>query len=107
MGREARRKGADAEREVANIFRAAGFDVDRVPNSGGLKIKGDLTGLAGMHCEVKRQETLKLPAWLEQAREEAPEGAVPLVIFRRSREDWHAVIPLDALVELLPTEPDQ
>lgn len=100
MGKASRDKGRRGEQEVARIFREAGFDVDRVPNSGGLRVKGDITGLEGYHVEVKRQETLALPKWLKQAYEESDYN-VPVVIFRRSNEDWHAVIPLGTLLDLL------
>lgn len=112
-GAHSRRKGAAGELEVAKLFRAAGFDVDRVPNSGGLKVKGDLKAndesLDGLHLEVKWQETLALPKWLRQAHDEAPEGDVPCVIFRQSKRvgrvgDWHACLPLDALIELLKAQ---
>lgn len=105
MGRSQRDKGTKAEREVARILREAGFDVDRVPNSGGLQIKGDLTGLHGFHVEIKRQETAKVWAWLEQAAAEAPDGDVPLLIFRRSRSEWQACMPFSALIELLREAP--
>jgi hypothetical protein len=114
MGRSQRRKGAEGELEVAHIFKAAGFDVDRVPNSGGLKVKGDLKGnagetrLDGYHLETKRQETIELPAWLRQAHEEAEPGQVPVVVLRKAKTkangpvgEWHACLPLPALVELL------
>lgn len=105
MGRMSRDKGRRGEQEVARIFRANGFDVDRVPNSGGLRVKGDLTGLDGFHVEVKRQEKLAIPAWLRQAHEEAG-WRVPLVIFRQSKKagnvgGWHAVLTLEALIWLL------
>ena len=101
MGRMQRTKGNRAELEVAAIFRAAGFDCDRVPNSGGLRIKGDLHGDIPVHVEVKRAERLKLPEWLAQARDEAPEGVTPVLAFRRSHEPWYACVPLEALVALL------
>lgn len=106
MGRASRDKGRRGEQEVARIFREAGFDVDRVPNSGGLRVKGDLTGLEGFHLEVKRQERLCIPEWLSQAHEEAGEGEIPTLIFRQSKRpgsvgDWQAVLPLADLLELL------
>lgn len=110
MGRAEREKGARYELEVAKEFRAAGFDVDRVPNSGGLKVKGDIkandTSLDGFHLECKRQETLALPKWLRQAHEEAPDGSTPVVIFRQSSRGSklgvsHACLPLADLIELL------
>jgi Holliday junction resolvase len=44
MSKSERRKGQDGELEVARIFQAAGFDCNRTPNSGGLRITGDLYG---------------------------------------------------------------
>ena len=44
MGKPSRQKGVRGELEVRDVFRRHGFDVDRVPNSGGLRIKGDLHG---------------------------------------------------------------
>lgn len=98
-GRRSRSKGAAGEREVAAIFRAHGFDCDRVPNSGGLRIRGDLYGTLPAHVEVKRQERLQLWQWLEQASSECGE-ATPVVAFRRSRGGWYACLPLEALVKL-------
>lgn len=101
MSNSERQKGAAGEREVAAIFRAAGFDCDRTPNSGGLRIKGDLAGTVPAHVEVKRQEVLRLPLWLRQAREEAPAGVLPVVAFRQSRGEWYAALPLAKLAELM------
>jgi len=44
VGRSERNKGKGGELEVARIFKADGFDCDRTPNSGGLRIAGDLHG---------------------------------------------------------------
>lgn len=101
MARREREKGAKGEREVASALRAAGLDVNRTPNSGGLHIAGDLTGLAGFHLEVKRQEVLRLPAWTAQAESEAPEGTVPVVVYRTNGQPWRASLPLDALIALI------
>jgi len=99
-----RRKGAAGELEVAAIFRAAGFDCDRVPNSGGLRLKGDLYGALPAHVEVKRQEVARPWLWFEQARSEAPAGVLPLVAMRRSRSAWLAMLELEQLVRLLAIE---
>ena len=101
MSRAEREKGARGEREVAAIFRAAGFDCDRTPNSGGLRITGDLHGDLPCHVEVKRQERLRIPEWWEQARSEAPAGVLPVLAFRTSRQPWLAVVPLEALTAIL------
>jgi hypothetical protein len=96
-----RRKGANGEREVAALFQTAGFDCARVPNSGGLRIKGDLYGDLPLHVEVKRQETARPWAWAMQARVDAGQGQPWLVAFRRSGDSWLALMPLVDVVELL------
>ena len=100
MTRAQRDKGARGEREVAAIFRAHGFDCDRTPNSGGLRIAGDLYGNVPVHVEVKRQETLRLWEWLAQAEAECSDQ-VPAVVFRRNSSKWYAVLALDELASLL------
>lgn len=102
MSRAERDKGSRGEREVAAIFRAAGFDLDRTPNSGGLRILGDLYGQAlPFHVEVKRHEVARPWAWWEQARSESPPGALTVVAFRRSHSPWLAIVKLERLAELL------
>jgi Holliday junction resolvase len=105
MGKSQRVKGAVGEREVVNIFKKFGFNLWRVPNSGGLKRdgneKGDIKGLPGWHFEVKRQETLSIPSWIRQAEEDADSDETPVLIFRRSKEPWRVVIPLETFIELI------
>lgn len=95
-----RRKGVAGELEVAAAFQTAGFDCQRVPNSGGLLIKGDLYGDLPLHVEVKRQEVARVWLWAEQARADAGQGQPWAVCFRRSRDGWLAMLPLVDLVEL-------
>lgn len=101
MGKAERRKGATGELEVAAVFREVGFDCDRTPNSGGLRIRGDLYGNVPAHVEVKRQEVARPWAWYEQARAEAPDDSLPIVAFRRSRSPWLAIVPLEALAAIM------
>jgi len=109
-GRTSRNKGSRGELEVAAIFQAVGFDARRTPNSGGLSWKGDVQGVPGYVLEVKRCETLAVPAWLRQAHA-ASAGDVPVVAFRRNRAhgvdptgDWHAIVPLEELARLIGNE---
>lgn len=100
MSRASRQKGARGEREVRDIFRAAGFlGCERTPNSGGLFLPGDLTGLSGLHVEVKRAERIELAKWLAQVEDDCPAGAVPVLAFRRSRQPWRAVVPLTVFAD--------
>lgn len=106
MGRMSRKKGTRGELEVVRELARHGIDVRRTPNSGGLAWRGDLQGLEGFVIEVKRCESLSVPAWLRQAHAAASGGEIPAVIFRRSgagnaRERspdtlWHVLEPLDS-----------
>ena len=101
-GRASRNKGADAEREVSRIIKdRLGIDTHRTPLSGGMSWKGDVQGLPGHHIEIKRAETLCLPAWLRQAEADAPDGTIPTLIFRQSRQPWRVVVELDHFLNLL------
>lgn len=92
-GKGSRQKGAAAEREAFGLFnellgrnefrrnisqtRAGGCD-----NEGHLKVA----------IEVKRQETLALPAWIRQAREQAKPDQVPVLAWRQSRTPWQVAV---------------
>lgn len=104
MSKSERRKGAAGELEVARIFQAAGFDCDRTPNSGGLRLRGDLHGDLPLHVEVKRQETARPWLWAAQARADAAAGERWLVAMRRSNDEWLAMMPLVTVVRLLEVE---
>ncbi len=106
MSRAERAKGARGEREVAAVLRARRLPVDRTARQGGLVVRGDLTGVPGYHFEVKRQETLRLPAWLRQMeRDVAGTENVPVLVFRTNTRgpvgEWHAVVRLRDLAKLL------
>jgi hypothetical protein len=103
-GKGRRDKGTRFELEVRDAFRAYGFDCDRVPNSGGLRIKGDLYGNLPVHVEAKHHERWSLKEWLRQARADAPSEAIPVVIFRENRGETYATLPLDNLLVLLKVE---
>jgi Holliday junction resolvase len=99
-----RRKGKNGELEVVAVFTSAGFDCSRTPNSGALRIRGDLHGDLPLHVEVKRQEVARPWLWAEQAATDAGAGARWLVAMRRSRSEWLAMMPLEQAVRLLELE---
>lgn len=99
MGRMSRNKGAKGEREVVKLAEAHGFTGLRT-RSGGGQVRGDIAGIPGVALEVKRQETLSIPAWMKQA--EANCGTdIPAVAHRRNQEAWNVTLPLDDLLALL------
>ena len=86
MGRSSQRKGADGERELVCILQQHGYQVER----GGSETFGtipDVTGLEGIHVEVKRVERLNVGEAMQQAIHDA-DGKTPLVMHRRSRQPW-------------------
>lgn len=104
-GMRSRAKGARGELEVAKLLRSWGYDCDRVPNSGGLKWKGDVLGMDGFHIEVKRTERLRLGDAVLQAAQDAEQGQVPLVVHRSNNQPWLVTLPLGSLLSLLEGQP--
>lgn len=95
-----RRKGKTGELEVAGILREQGFDSRR-----GVQYKGgpdspDVTGVPGFHLEVKRTNKLNLYAALHQSERDAASTEVPVVIHRRDREKWVAILNLQDFIDL-------
>ena len=101
MGKSSQRKGADGERELAAILRRRGYDVER----GGPLTYGeipDLTGLPGVHIEVKRVERLNVSEALSQAIRDSKrfhDGA-PALFHRRSYAPWLVTMRLEDWLEL-------
>jgi hypothetical protein len=105
MAASSRRKGVTGEREVAALWQAAGFDVRNLEGLGDHMVilnhlPNERSIRPNVHCEVKRQERVRLPEWLAQAKREAPQGIIPVVAFRQNQGEWYVALPLAALVEL-------
>jgi len=88
-----RRKGAAAEREVLKLL---GEELGQMLTRNLTQTReggADCLAVKGWAIEVKRQERLSRPAWWRQAVEQAQRvGAEPMLLFRRSREEWTAWI---------------
>jgi len=106
MGRSAQRKGADGERELANLLKEYGFEVRRgqVFNH-----ESDMVGLDKIHPEVKRVEKLNVWEAINQAIREADKrkDGVPTLFHRRNKtgvkdkyEDWLVTMRLTDWIEL-------
>lgn len=95
MGKSSQRKGADGERELATILRLYGFDITR----GGSLSYGelpDLSGLPGIHVEVKRVEQLSIDKAMAQAIRDSElfQDGLPTVFHRRNRSPWMVTMRL-------------
>jgi Holliday junction resolvase len=99
-GRGARRRGANAERELAALIRDTwGYDVHRGYT---FHHESDLVGLDGIHPEVKRVEKLNIHKAMSQAIVEAEKrkDGQPTVFFRRDRGEWLVCIRLPLFMEM-------
>lgn len=101
MGKTSQRKGAEGERELAALLQEHGYDIER----GGSLSFGevpDLTGLPGIHIEVKRVERLNVGEAMEQATRDAErfhDGA-PAVFHRRNRKPWLVTMRIEDWLRL-------
>ena len=89
MGAKSQRKGRSGELELARLLQGYGYDVQpgRAQSYGEVP---DLTGLPGVHIEVKRVERLNVPEAMKQAARDAEKfhDGAPALFHRRSREPW-------------------
>jgi hypothetical protein len=87
-----RTKGASAEREVFKIISdQLGIKVER--NLVQTREGGSDTVVGEWAIEVKRQETLSINVWWEQAVEQALRvNKKPMLIYRKSRMPWKVVV---------------
>jgi Holliday junction resolvase len=103
MGRSERRKGAEAERELAQILSdELGFVVKR--KLGQARDSGDDIQVGKFRIEAKRRETLALPAWCRQIEEHCQPGEVPIVAYRKNGQPWRIVLKLEDFLPLMRGE---
>lgn len=101
MGMMSKRKGAAGEREaVAELNRLFGVACHRGRQYHGGPDSPDIMGFPGVQIEVKRSETFNAYAAMEQAKADAPEGAIPVVLHRRNGRKWLLIAELDDVPEL-------
>ena len=98
---DSQRKGADGERELAGLLREYGYEIER----GGLLSFGevpDLTGLPGVHIEVKRVERLNVQEAMEQAIRDSERfgDGMPALFHRRNRKPWLVTMRIQDWMEL-------
>lgn len=102
MGRFSRSKGARGEREAAaEIRRLFRTEARRGRQYHGADDAPDIaTAIEDVHFEVKRVESLRLNAALDQAISDAGEN-IPVVLHKQNRRPWIAIVRLDDLPRLV------
>lgn len=102
MGRMSREKGKRGEREAAaELGPIFGCDARRgVQYQGGPDSPDVVLSGVNVHVEAKRVESLNLYKALEQAKSDAPDGAVPIVWHRRNNQRSVVIIDTQDLPAL-------
>jgi Holliday junction resolvase len=95
-----RDKGCRGERELANKLKEYGYECRRGQQFCGANGDADVVGLDGVHIEVKRTERLSLYDALAQAKHDAREGEMPVVMHRKNHCEWVVIQPLEDWIEL-------
>ena len=107
MSKTERDKGARGQREAMALIVGFGGVVHRGAQGGAHDADPDLRvefGRWKLAVEVKRRERLDLPGWWRQAEGYAAAGGedvLPVVMWRRSREEWLAAVRAGTLMGLL------
>jgi Holliday junction resolvase len=100
-------KGKRGELELAKTLTAMGCQARRGQQFQGTPESPDVVceALKGYHLEVKRTEKFRLYEAMEQAVSEC--GAkVPLVVHRRNRGEWLAILRLEDFMKLAQPAPE-
>lgn len=99
-GKRSRNKGKAGERELAKLLRNLGFDTRRGQQYCGANGDADVVGLPNIHIECKRNEGLRLYDALAQAKADAQQGEIPVVMHRRNNCEWVAVLTLEDFIKI-------
>lgn len=99
MAINSKEKGKRAEREVAALLRAYGYEARRGVQYHGGEDSPDVLGLPGVHIEVKHVEKLNINEAMAQAFRDCGEN-MPVVFHRRNRTPWLVTLHLDDFMKL-------
>lgn len=96
-----KRKGKTGELEFSRLCREQGYHCRRTAQyCGNTGDAADVTGLPGIHVEVKRVERLNISEAMGQAIRDARPGEIPIVAHRRDRHPWLVTMRLEDWFEL-------
>lgn len=95
-----KRKGAEGERELSRVLRGFGYKCRRGQQYCGANGDADVIGLPGIHIECKRTEKLKLYDAIDQAKRDAKNDEIPVVMHRKNNCEWVAILPLEKFLEI-------
>ena len=90
MGASSKSKGRAGELELATELNRMGYDTVKAGACSSYGQEADVSGLRGIHCEVKRVEKLNVSKAMKQSIADAEKfhDGRPAVFHRRNREPW-------------------
>ena len=89
----------EAAKKIAALFGVAARRGQQF--SGGAESPDIVTGLKGVHFEVKFVEKLNLRDAMEQSKRDAASDEIPVVMHRTSRKPWLITVVADDLPRLV------
>ena len=92
---DSRRKGKEAENELAKLLKTYGYNTRRGQQYCGIEGDADVVGIDGLHIECKRTQQVRDEVFLQQAERDAKEGEIPVVMYRRNHEEWKVTLRLE------------
>ena len=95
-----RNKGKGGELEVARIMRGYGYDARRGQQFKGGPDSPDVTGVPGLHIEVKRRESFSIYDSIDQAEHDAADDEIPVVFHRKNNRYWVACLALSEFMKI-------
>lgn len=95
-------KGKRGELDLVEQLRTAGYANARrtAQYCGNTGDAPDITGIDGLHIECKRREQIQDEVFLQQAEKEAKKGLIPIVMYRRDREQWKVCLRLNVFMAI-------
>lgn len=79
-----RNKGTLYERHVAGLFKSEGYEARRGQQYCGANGDADVIGVKGIHIECKAVERLNLYDAIAQAKKDAKNGDLPVVVHKKN-----------------------
>lgn len=98
-----RRKGAEGELLWRDVLRSKGLTARRGQQFCGANGDSDVIceELSNIHFEVKFVQTFNARKALEQAKSDAKDGKISVVVQKSRRKDWIAVMDAEAFLDLV------
>ena len=90
-----KQKGKRGELELSHYLISKGFDAHRGVQYKGSPDSPDVVGLKGIHIECKRVEALNIEKAMLQAKHDAGDDEIPVVMHRKNREGWKVTMDID------------